>query len=98
MKLLRKGKHLRGTRLDPFGYAKLRKVERQIRDRYINAITHSMKFLSDQNFSEIYELALLPNDVRGFEDIKLVKAEAFLLRLDEIKGNLTSGEKTLPIS
>ncbi|MGB1532997.1 MAG: DUF6537 domain-containing protein, partial [Acidimicrobiales bacterium] len=98
MKLLRKGKHLRGTRLDPFGYAKLRKVERQIRDRYINAITHSMKFLSDQNFSEIYELALLPNDVRGFEDIKLVKAEAFLLRLDEIESNLTSVEKTLPIS
>ncbi|MEC7292856.1 MAG: DUF6537 domain-containing protein, partial [Actinomycetota bacterium] len=89
MKLLRNGKHLRGTRLDPFGYAKLRKTERQIRDRYIKAVDTSMEFLNDDNYSKIYLLAVLPNEVRGFEDIKLKKAEEFLMKLTGIEKELT---------
>ena len=89
MKLLRNGKHLRGTRLDPFGYAKLRKIERQIRDRYIKAVDTSMEFLNDDNYSKIYLLAVLPNEVRGFEDIKLKKAEEFLMKLTGMEKELT---------
>ncbi|GIR36170.1 MAG: hypothetical protein CM15mP49_15550 [Actinomycetota bacterium] len=41
MKVLAKGKVLRGTKLDIFGYAKVRKLERIMRDRYIEEIcTH----------------------------------------------------------
>ena len=89
MKLLRNGKPLRGTRLDPFGYAKLRKIERQIRDRYIKAVDTSMEFLNDDNYSKIYLLAVLPNEVRGFEDIKLKKAEEFLMKLTGMEKELT---------
>ena len=88
MRLLRKGKHLRGTKLDLFGYAKLRQIERKIRDRYIEAVVASTEFFSDENYSKIYELAVLPTEVRGFEDIKLRKAEAFLIDLKKIEIDL----------
>ena len=82
MKVLSKGKVLRGTKLDIFGYAKVRKLERIMRDRYIEEILHSLESLTDTNFSAILSLAELPDSVRGFEEIKLKKAEAFLLALD----------------
>ena len=82
MKILAKGKILRGTRLDIFGYAKVRKLERMMRDRYIEEISQSLNFLTDTNFNEILSLAQSPDSVRGFEEIKLKKAEAFLLRLE----------------
>ena len=82
MKILAKGKILRGTRLDIFGYAKVRKLERMMRDRYIEVISQSLNFLTDTNFNEILSLAQSPDSVRGFEEIKLKKAEAFLLRLE----------------
>ena len=82
MKVLAKGKVLRGTKLDIFGYAKVRKLERIMRDRYIEEILHSLESLTDTNFSAILRLAELPDSVRGFEEIKLQKAEAFLLALD----------------
>ena len=79
MKVLAKGKVLRGTKLDIFGYAKVRKLERIMRDRYIEEILHSLESLTDTNFSAILRLAELPDSVRGFEEIKLQKAEAFYL-------------------
>tara|TARA_Y100001936_G_C15940983_1_gene594690 strand:+ start:1 stop:984 length:984 start_codon:yes stop_codon:yes gene_type:complete len=82
MKVLAKGKVLRGTKLDIFGYAKVRKLERIMRDRYIEEILYSLESLTDTNFSAILSLAELPDSVRGFEEIKLQKAEAFLLALD----------------
>tara|TARA_Y100001936_G_scaffold235737_1_gene264260 strand:- start:936 stop:4475 length:3540 start_codon:yes stop_codon:yes gene_type:complete len=97
MKLLRKGKHLRGTKLDPFGYAKLRKIERQIRDRYIKAVAISMQSLSDDNYSKVYSLAVLPNEVRGFEDIKLKKAEEFLIKLTGMEKELSDSCRPAPL-
>tara|TARA_Y100001970_G_C14237011_1_gene862447 strand:+ start:166 stop:3672 length:3507 start_codon:yes stop_codon:yes gene_type:complete len=82
MKVLSKGKVLRGTRLDIFGYARVRKLERTIRDRYIEEILQSLESITDTNFSAILSLADLPDSVRGFEEIKLQKAEAFLLALE----------------
>ena len=82
MKILAKGKVLRGTKFDIFGYARVRKLERIMRDRYIEEISQSLKALTDTNFNEILSLAQSPDSVRGFEEIKLQKAEAFLFALE----------------
>ena len=82
MKILAKGKVLRGTKRDIFGYARVRKLERIMRDRYIEKISQSLRSLNDMNFNEILSLAQSPDSVRGFEEIKLQKAEAFLLALE----------------
>ena len=82
MKILAKGKVLRGTKFDIFGYARVRKLERIMRDRYIEEISQSLKAPTDTNFNEILSLAQSPDSVRGFEEIKLQKAEAFLFALE----------------
>ena len=41
------------------------------------------------NYSKIYLLAVLPNEVRGFEDIKLKKAQEFLIKLTGMEKELT---------
>tara|TARA_S200000501_G_C20841576_1_gene751836 strand:- start:53 stop:2413 length:2361 start_codon:yes stop_codon:yes gene_type:complete len=82
MKVLRKGKILRGTRFDPFGYAKVRKIERLIRDRYIEEIMEALDCLTPENHDLVLNLANLPQEVRGFEDLKVNSADVFLDRLD----------------
>jgi indolepyruvate ferredoxin oxidoreductase len=82
MKLLSKGKILRGTKFDLFGYAKVRKTERLIRDRYIEEVMEALDCLTPENLTLILNLANLPEEVRGFEDLKLNSAGMFLDRLD----------------
>ena len=82
MKLLSKGKILRGTKFDLFGYAKVRKTERLIRDRYIEEVMEALDCLTPENLTLILSLSNLPEEVRGFEDLKLNSAGMFLDRLD----------------
>ena len=48
MKLLSKGKILRGTKFDLFGTAKVRKTERLIRDRYIEEVMEALDCLTPE--------------------------------------------------
>jgi len=82
MKLLSQGKVLRGTKFDLFGYAKVRKTERLIRDRYIEEIMEALDCLTPENHTSILNLANLPEEVRGFENLKLNSAGIFLDLLD----------------
>ena len=84
MKILSKGKFLRGTWFDPFGYAEVRKVERLIRDRYIEEILAALQSLSTDTYPQTLQLSNLPESVRGFESLKLRSADEFLKRLDEM--------------
>jgi indolepyruvate ferredoxin oxidoreductase len=78
MRVLSKGKILRGTPFDLFGYAKVRKVERQIRDRYTTAVVEALGNLTEDNYGDVLALVALAMEVRGYEDIKLRSAENFL--------------------
>lgn len=84
MKVLSRGKVLRETRLDLFGYAKVRKLEREVRDRYIEEISKSLKSLTESNLNEFLNLVHLPDSVRGFEEIKFKKAKDFLIDLEKV--------------
>lgn len=81
MRILSKGKILRGTPFDVFGYAEVRKVERQIRDLYRTAVVDALGTLTQDNYGDVLALAALAMDVRGYEDIKLRSAENFLKSL-----------------
>jgi indolepyruvate ferredoxin oxidoreductase len=84
MKVLSRGKVLRETRLDLFGYAKVRKLEREVRDRYLEEISKSLKSLTESNLNEFLNLVHLPDSVRGFEEIKFKKAKDFLIDLEKV--------------
>jgi len=84
LKMLAKAKVLRGTKLDPFGYAHVRKVERQLLSHYTAMVLRLAAELTVDNYATAVEAAGLPDIVRGYEDIKLGNVELYWARLREL--------------
>ncbi len=68
---------LRGTPLDPFGYAEVRRVERALVDQYRDLIEKALTGLSRESYDRAVKLANLPDTIRGYEQIKLKNVERF---------------------
>lgn len=71
MRTLAKMKRLRGSRLDPFGRAEVRRLERELIVNYRQAIEQILPRLTADNVAEATSIAALAMNVRGFEDLKL---------------------------
>lgn len=84
LRLLAKGKRLRGTKFDPFGYAHVRRVERALLAEYTDIVTRLAATLDEANFDHAVEVAGLPDMVRGYEGIKLANVAAYHDRLREL--------------
>ena len=69
-RVLRHGKVLRGTPLDPFGWQVDRRDERALLTRYEADITSIIPTLRDDTLAAATELASLPIDIRGFGPLK----------------------------
>ncbi len=76
MKLLRHGKHLRGTPVDPFGWTAERRAERREIRRYRRLMTRVFRELTPERLDTAVALARLPLSVRGFGPVKAAAAEA----------------------
>src|SRR2546428_2811938 len=83
VKLLAKGKRLRGTVFDPFGYAHVRRLERELPGEYVAAIDRALAALTADNLDDAVTLADLPDLVRGYEEIKVRRVENYRQRLRE---------------
>jgi indolepyruvate ferredoxin oxidoreductase len=68
---------LRGTPLDLFGYAEVRRVERALIDEYRAMIERALSHLTPENYTHTVELAQLPDGIRGYEEIKLGNVKRF---------------------
>jgi indolepyruvate ferredoxin oxidoreductase len=84
IKLLAKGKRLRGTPLDPFGYAHVRRLERELPGEYVAAIDQALAVLSAEKLDDAVALAELPDLVRGYEEIKVRRVAHYRQRLREV--------------
>jgi indolepyruvate ferredoxin oxidoreductase len=85
MKLLAKGKGLRGTALDVFGYTAERRAERALLEGYENRIDVLLPKLTAANLAIAAAYASVPDLVRGFGHIKeanIKKAEAKYAELE----------------
>jgi len=74
---LRAMKGLRGTALDVFGYAPVRRVERQLIDEYRGLIETVLAKLHPANHDVAVAIAELPDEIRGYEEIKLEAVKRF---------------------
>lgn len=83
LKLLAKGKVLRGTRLDPFGYAHVRRVERELLAHYSATVLGLAAGLDGDGYARAATIAALPDVVRGYEDVKLGNVEVYREKLAE---------------
>jgi len=70
-RLLAKGKRLRGTAWDPFGYTQERKLERQMIADYEGVLDELSQRLSPQTHATATALAALPLEIKGFGHVKL---------------------------
>ncbi len=76
-KALRAMKGLRGSSLDVFGYAPVRRVERQLIGEYRGLIEGVLAKLTPANHDVAVAIAQLPDEIRGYEQIKLDSVKRF---------------------
>ena len=70
MRWLARGKRLRGTALDPFGYGAERRTERRLIAEYEAVVEEALARLGPANHEIAVELARLPEQIRGFGHVK----------------------------
>ncbi|MDN5920469.1 MAG: 2-oxoacid:acceptor oxidoreductase family protein, partial [Pseudonocardia sp.] len=85
---LRAGRGLRGTPLDVFGYATVRRVERELVGEYQSLVRDALTHLDTATAPLVTEIAGLPDMIRGYEDIKLANVETFRDRARELRDEL----------
>jgi indolepyruvate ferredoxin oxidoreductase len=68
---------VRGSRLDPFGWAEVRRVERGLVGEYIALVDKALVGLDAASHARAVKLASLPDLIRGYEEIKLANVRRF---------------------
>jgi indolepyruvate ferredoxin oxidoreductase len=71
LRFLARMKGLRSTPLDLFGYAAIRREERQLIAWYRGLIEEILEHMAPETLTLAIELASIPNQIRGYEQIKL---------------------------
>jgi indolepyruvate ferredoxin oxidoreductase len=84
LRLLAKGKFLRGTLLDPFGHTHMRRIERQLVAHYEATISYLVQALTFDSYDTAVGIASAPQLVRGYEEVKMQNLRFYVARLDEL--------------
>ena len=90
-RLLRAGKVVRGTKLDPFGHTQVRRAERELIGEYTATVDDLLGQLSPQTYPRATEIARLPDLVRGYENIKLANVAQYRARMQELLTETATG-------
>ena len=83
LRLLAKGRHLRGTALDPFGYLAERREERRLIRDYRALVESLLEGLGRANLEEATAVAAAAERIRGFGPVKAASIEAYKEDLTE---------------
>jgi indolepyruvate ferredoxin oxidoreductase len=86
---LHAARRLRGTPLDPFGRTRIRRTERALITEYRQAVDQALDLAPEHPLA--IELAELPDQVRGYEHIKLDNVAAYRTRQSDLLAALASG-------
>jgi indolepyruvate ferredoxin oxidoreductase len=89
--LLYRMRRLRGTWLDPFGRAEVRRVERRLIAEYRELMDRALERLSPETHGTLARIAELPDVIRGYEDIKLRGVERFREEAARLEQELAGG-------
>jgi indolepyruvate ferredoxin oxidoreductase len=91
-RLLYRMRRVRGRRLDLFGHAKVRRVERALIGEYLDLVDEALERLTPDNHATALQLLELPDVIRGYEEIKLRNVVMFRKRADAILKRLRAGK------
>ncbi len=83
LRALAAARRLRGTALDPFGRAHVRRLERALIEEHDQTIEAILAGLSAETLDEAVRIAGLADRVRGFEDLKVRRAGEYRASLNQ---------------
>jgi indolepyruvate ferredoxin oxidoreductase len=83
-------RRLRGTWLDPFGHTEVRRTERALIPEYREVIDTLLAGLTPGNHDLAVQIAALPDQIRGYEDIKLATVRTYHEKLAELRANFAA--------
>ena len=89
---LYRARRLRGTKLDPFGRAEVRKVERELVEEYEATVAEALSLLTPATHGTALELLELPDLVRGYEHIKMRNVVLYRKRMESTLKRLRAGK------
>ncbi len=90
VRMLARLRVLRGTPLDAFGWARVRREERRLPGEYIAVLDRILPRLTRENHASALALAALPDRVRGYEHIKLARIAAWREALAQAEAELVA--------
>ncbi|SFL30828.1 indolepyruvate ferredoxin oxidoreductase family protein [Geodermatophilus ruber] len=77
LRVLARAKRLRGTPLDPFGFARIRRIERALAAEYTGTIDRLAAQLDADSYDTAVAVAEAAELVRGYEGVKLASVERY---------------------
>jgi len=93
LKLLARGKRLRGTILDPFGHAAHRRAERALIADYERDVARLAGTLTADRLALSIEIAALPERIRGFDTVKDASIEEVRRRKASLEQQLAGADR-----
>ncbi|HYH58424.1 MAG TPA: DUF6537 domain-containing protein, partial [Thermoleophilaceae bacterium] len=87
-RMLRAMRRLRGTWLDPFGRPEVRRVERELIGEYRALVTRAVAHLRPETAPLVLEICDLPDEIRGYEEIKLRSVKRFRMTAERLERKL----------
>jgi len=94
MKGLAKLKGLRGTAFDPFGWTAERRMERALIQEYRELIEMILRDLRPDRLETAVEIAMVPDDIRGFGSVKARSVVAARDKWRSLKAAFEAGAPT----
>jgi indolepyruvate ferredoxin oxidoreductase len=98
LRVLAKGRRLRGTVFDLFGYTAERRAERALIDQYEQLVARVMAALTAANYNAGVELLTLVEDVRGFGPVKEAAMQRYHQRAKSLEHAFRAAQGSLPNS
>ncbi len=89
-RMLARLKMLRGTPLDIFGYARERRMERQLIGWYESLLTELLPLLHAETVGPLAEIAALPMEIRGYGPVKEAAVEKVTAKVSSLRAALQS--------
>jgi indolepyruvate ferredoxin oxidoreductase len=90
LKLLRRGKCLRGTSFDVFGYTRHRRQERSLIREYETAMEQVLAGLTSSTHGIAVDIARIPEQIRGYDTVKELSIERARARQSELLTSLST--------
>ena len=84
LRIVAKGRILRGTPFDIFGYTAMRRLERELRDSYRAMVLRLADDLTSDSYATAVAAAEAADMIRGYEGVKLASVERYRARLAEL--------------